>query len=105
MLQNFKQAILYKTFFGLKIQNIILEKLHKDYKKPTRLATKEEEAKNIDGFFGDIPIQIKPTTYKTKNALHENINIDIIYYEKKKNYIEFEIPDNLVQNSTQKKLF
>jgi len=53
-----------------------------------RTATPEEESKGIDGYIGNEPVSIKPTTYKTKN-LQENIQAKIIFYEKpeKKNYI------------------
>jgi len=36
---------------------------------------------------GDIPVSIKPVTYKIKSALRENIDVKIIYYQKIKNGI------------------
>ena len=88
-----KDLVHNKTFFGLKIQNIILKKLAEDLKVKTRLATPAEESNNIDGFIDKTPVQIKPLTYKQKQALPEEIDIDVIYYDKKKDRINFEIPD------------
>lgn len=88
-----KDLVHNKTFFGLKIQNIILKKLAEDLEVKTRLATPKEESNNIDGFIDKTPVQIKPITYKQKQALPEEINIDILYYDKKKDRINFEIPD------------
>lgn len=49
------------------------------------MATKEEESKNIDGYIGEIPVQIKPDTYLAqKPIVKEKINISIIYYNYKK---------------------
>ena len=100
-----KDLVHNKTFFGLKIQNIILKKLAEDLKVVTRLATAEEEAKNIDGCIGETPVQIKPITYKQKQALPEEIYIDIIYYDKKKDRINFEIPDKFYKAKKQTTLF
>jgi hypothetical protein len=55
-----------------------------------RRATPDDESNNIDGFIGNIPVQIKPVAYKTKNMLHENIGGELIFYEKKKDGIVVE---------------
>jgi hypothetical protein len=47
----------------------------------------EEESKGIDGFIGDIPVSIKPSTYKVKGSLPETISCKVIYYEKIKDGI------------------
>ncbi len=79
-----------KTFEGLYIQKPILEKLRKICNcENYRLASKEEESKNIDGFLichsKEIPVQIKPSSYKEQEKhLPENIEIPIIFYEKTK---------------------
>ena len=57
-----------------------------------RLASPREESKGIDGFIGDIPISIKPITYKTKNMLNEKIEVKFIFYDKKKDGINVDIP-------------
>ena len=41
-----------------------------------------------DGCIGNIPVSIKPKTYKIKAALREDIAVKTIYYEKIKNGIQ-----------------
>lgn len=88
MIRNWvKDLVLTKTFIGLKFQKSILIKisLHKD--TTYRLGTPEEESKGIDGYIGDTPVSIKPLTYKSKKMLNEQIEVHMIYYEKKKDGI------------------
>jgi len=59
-------------------------------KKNYRLANPDEESKGIDGFIGDIPVSIKPETYKIKKSLNESIKVKMVYYEKIKNGIEID---------------
>jgi len=54
--------VLVKTFIGLKFQEAILKKVASIMGKTYRLTKPEEEAKGIDGFIGDIPVSIKPST-------------------------------------------
>jgi hypothetical protein len=61
-----KDLVIVKTFIGLRFQEAILGKVASILNKPYRLATPDEESKGIDGFVGDIPISIKPETYKIK---------------------------------------
>jgi len=79
-----EDLILEKTFIGLRFQEAILKKVAKIKNTTYRLSRPEEESRGIDGFLGKIPISIKPTTYKTKGMLMENIDIGTIFYEKKK---------------------
>ena len=87
-----KDLVYNKTYCGLRFQSAIIAFLAGKYQTTWRLADVEEEARGIDGFVGNIPIQIKPTTYKLENHLPENVEIPIVYYDKKKNgiYIEFD---------------
>ena len=86
--------IINKTAEGLIIQEFILKHLSNKFKKPYRLATPEEESKNIDGFIGNIPIQIKPDSYKSKtNVKNEDIEIPIVYYKKTDKYLTIEYDD------------
>ncbi|PJB49820.1 MAG: hypothetical protein CO102_02845 [Candidatus Brennerbacteria bacterium CG_4_9_14_3_um_filter_43_9] len=55
-----------------------------------RLATIQEEAKDIDGYINDAAVSIKPDSYKTKMALSEKIDTEVIFYTKAKNGIELE---------------
>lgn len=85
-----EDLVINKTFTGFRFQQSILkaiaEKKHVQYLR----ATPEEESRFIDGYIGNTPVSIKPITYKTKNMLHENIGIQLIYYEKKKDGIVVE---------------
>lgn len=85
-----KDLVLYKTFIGLRFQEAILKKVAEIKQTEYRLATKEEESKGIDGYIGYIPVSIKPRTYISKSSLAEEINVQIIYYEKKKQGITIE---------------
>lgn len=74
--------VIVKTFIGLRFQEAILAKTAEMYQKDYRLADPEEESKGIDGFIEDIPVSIKPETYKSKKSLSERIDVKIIYYKK-----------------------
>jgi hypothetical protein len=83
-----RDLVIIKTFIGLKFQEIILKRGAKIKRTTYRLSGPEEESKGIDGYIGNIPVSIKPYTYKTKAALPENIQVKIIYYKKVKDGIE-----------------
>lgn len=85
-----EELVIVKTFAGLKFQEAILKKVAEHLDKTYSLSTPEEESKGIDGYIGELPISIKPVTYKTKMGLNENIEIPIIFYDKKKNDIVIE---------------
>ncbi|MGQ9706438.1 MAG: MjaI family restriction endonuclease [bacterium] len=76
-----RDLVIVKTFAGLRFQEAIFKKGAEIKGTDYRLAEPEEESKGIDGFIGDVPVSIKPHTYKLKQ-LPENISIKIIYYEK-----------------------
>lgn len=83
--------VIIKTFIGLKFQEAILGKIGELLKKNYRLATPEEESRGIDGFIGDLPVSIKPESYKTKDSLSEHIEAKIVYYQKVKDGISIDI--------------
>lgn len=85
-----KDLVYNKTFCGLKFQSAIIAYLAGQFNKNWRLADVEEEAQGIDGFVGDTPVQIKSATYKLEARLGENIEIPIVYYDKKKDGISIE---------------
>ncbi|MEM2179126.1 MAG: MjaI family restriction endonuclease [Candidatus Aenigmatarchaeota archaeon] len=107
MIKNFKEVIekideeliqewiedlvLTQTFIGLRFQEAILKKLSLLSGKKYRMATPKEESKGIDGFIGNIPVSIKPETYKIKKMLREEIKAQIIFYKKEKNKIVFDV--------------
>jgi len=82
-----EDLVLTKTYIGLRFQKSILSKIASQKKQSYQLATPEEESQGIDGYIGNTPVSIKPTTYKSKNMLNEQIEAKIVYYEKKKDGI------------------
>jgi ribosomal protein S19 len=88
-----KDLVIDKTFIGLKFQEAILKRVAKIRKTTYRLSTSKEECVGIDGFIGDVPVSIKPITYKTKNMLNEKIDCKFIFYDKKKDGINVDISE------------
>lgn len=86
-----EDLVVDKTFIGLKFQEAILKRVAKIKNMNYRLSTPQEESKGIDGFIGDIPVSIKPITYKTKNMLREEIKAKVIFYEKVKDGINIDM--------------
>ncbi len=85
--------VLVKTFTGLKFQEAILRKLSEIKGCDYRLAKPYEESQGIDGFVGEEAYSIKPSTYRSQN-LAESIDIKIIFYDKKRDGVVFEIPED-----------
>ena len=83
-----KDLVIVKTFIGLRFQEAILKKGAEIKGTDYRLSEPDEESKGIDGYLGDVPVSIKPHTYKIKDELPEHIPIKIIYYEKVDDGIE-----------------
>jgi len=86
-----EDLVLEKTFIGLRFQEAILKKVAKIKNTTYQLSKPEEESRGIDGFIGKTPVSIKPITYKTKGMLQENIDVGIIFYEKKKSGLDLDI--------------
>ena len=84
-----KDLVVTKTFVGLSFQEAILAKIAQVKGTTYRRSTPEEESKGIDGYIGEEPISIKPSTYTAKDMLTENIEAEIVSYEKKKDGISF----------------
>ena len=59
------------------------------------MAEVEEEAKGIDGYVGEVAVQIKSVTYKVEGHLSEVIDVPIVYYEKAKDGIKIEFDENI----------
>lgn len=88
-----RDLVIIKTFIGLKFQEAILSKVADLLNTNYRLATPEEEAQGIDGFIGNMPISIKPESYKQKKELRETIAAKIIYYHKVKDGITIDLEE------------
>jgi len=78
-----KDFVITKTFVGFRFQESILKTISKRKGVNYRNSTPEEESKGIDGYIGEVPVSIKPITYKTKSMLQEKIEAKMIFYEKK----------------------
>jgi hypothetical protein len=83
-----KDLVIVQTFIGLQFQGAILKKGAEIKRVEYKLSDKTGESQGVDGYIGDIPISIKPETYKIKKSLSEEISVKIIYYKKVKNGIE-----------------
>jgi len=90
-----EDLVLEKTFIGLRFQEAILKKVAAIKNTNYRLAEPKEESQGIDGFIRDIPVSIKPITYKTKDALREEIKTKIIFYNKTKSGLEIDADEIL----------
>jgi len=88
-----EDLVLEKTFIGLRFQEAILKKVASIKNTNYRLAEPKEESQGIDGFVGDTPVSIKPLTYKTQDALREEIKAKIIFYNKTKSGLEIDADD------------
>lgn len=80
-----KELVLVNTFIGFNLQEPILKRIASIRDEDYRLSTPEEESKGIDGFIGETPVSIKPSTYEGEKDLKEieGINIKLIVYEEK----------------------
>ncbi|MDE6269018.1 MAG: MjaI family restriction endonuclease [Muribaculaceae bacterium] len=92
-----KDLVHIKTYCGLKFQSAILVFLSDKYNTTWRLANVEEEAQGIDGYVGEKPVQIKSSTYKLEARLAENIEVPIVYYEKKKDGVNIYFDETIFQ--------
>jgi hypothetical protein len=75
---------------GLRFQEAVLKVVAEKQNKEYRFSSSAEESKGIDGYIGDIPVSIKPETYKYKKYLGEKIDAQMIFYDKKKDGLVIE---------------
>jgi hypothetical protein len=83
-----RDLVIVQTFIGLRFEEAILKKGAEIAKSDWRKSNNSEESKGVDGFIGNIPVSIKPDTYKLKKALGEEIQAKMVYYKKVKNGVE-----------------
>ena len=79
------ELVLEQTFVGLRVERAILEEAAHKLGMALRLSSREDVSRGIDGYLDGRPISVKPSTYKTMDALSETINARMIYYEKTSN--------------------
>ena len=100
MVESWVEDLVYtKTFTGLRVQEVILSYLAEQMGDVEyRVATVEEESQGIDGWLKGRPIQVKAITYRTSMARSsEVIEVPIVYYEKKKEGLFIEYPEDLLE--------
>ncbi len=90
-----KDLVIIKTFIGLKFQEAILSKTAALFDTTYKFSDQGGESKGIDGYIGEIPVSIKPETYKTKKSLSEKIEVKFIFYKKVKDGIKIDIDELL----------
>jgi hypothetical protein len=88
-----EDLIYYKTFAGLYFQEAILKELARRMSTNYRLASPKEESKGIDGYINNIPVSVKPETYRIERNLVEVIRAPIIYYKKEEDGIVFDVSE------------
>ena len=97
MVENWvRDLVIVKTFIGLKFQEAIIKSIATELNTDYRLATPEEESRDIDGFIGAKPVSIKPISYKIQKSLSENIEVPFVFYEKVKDGIRISFDDSLL---------
>jgi len=83
-----EDLVISKTYTGLRFQKAILTKIAEIKKTTYKPSTPEEESKGVDGYIGETPVSVKAITYKSKEVfLSEDIKVEMIYYDKKKDGI------------------
>jgi hypothetical protein len=82
-----EELVLTKTFVGLRFQEAILSHIAALEGKEYRRSSSEEESQGIDGFVGEKPVSIKPSSYASKSMLPEHIDVTKVFYEKLKDRI------------------
>ncbi len=90
-----RDLVIVKTFLGLRFHKAILRKGAEIKRTTFRLSESSEESKGVDGYIGEIPVSIKPSTYESKSSLPESIQVKIIYYKKVDDTIEVDFGDIL----------
>ena len=79
------ELVLEQTYVGLRVERAILEEAAHRLGRTLRLSSPEDESRGIDGYLDGRPVSVKPSTYKTMDALSETIDARMIYYEKTSN--------------------
>lgn len=81
-----RDLVLLKTAEGMLMEERILKHLGDKFSQPIRQSTPSQESKGIDGYVGDTPVSVKPTTYDQK-VLPEKIDVSIVKYKSTNQYI------------------
>jgi hypothetical protein len=72
-----ENLIFEQTYTGLSLQEAIFTKMARITKKKYRPSTAKEDSRGIDGFIGEIPVSIKPTSSPVKKTA----GVKRVYYK------------------------
>ena len=78
------ELILEKTYVGLHTERAILNEAANTLQRTYRASSAEDESRGIDGYIGNQPVSVKPTSYKDPSR-RDRIEAPIIWYEANKN--------------------
>ncbi len=77
-----EDLVLVKTFVGLRVQGAIMAAVARRRGEEYRPAQASEESRGVDGYIGQVPVSVKPHTFRARPH-PEGLEADeIIYYEK-----------------------
>lgn len=92
-----EDVLFKKTFNGLNIEIEIIKEISNKYNYEYKFSNHIDEREGIDGFINNIPIQIKPNTYKNTNYWNTNKCYTVYYIINKDNSYtyDFDLKDFL----------
>lgn len=102
-----EDLVITKTYNGLRIQDWICSDIANKYDKHYRISTAEEESRNIDAYIAEVPLTIKPLSYKSKQNTKVVIeHAVVVLYSYKKgiisySYNEKEFEENLCHSQAE----
>ncbi|MCY4216870.1 MAG: MjaI family restriction endonuclease [Flavobacteriaceae bacterium] len=93
-----EDLVIYKSYTGIVIQGIALQMIAKKYNKSYRRATPEEESDGIDGYIGDVPVQIKPRNGESYNVLMDKYRTKylLVTYKKEDKSVSIEFDESKI---------
>ncbi len=78
----------YKDFYRLRVSRSCAKKIAEQFNTKYKLSMPEEERKGIDGYIGNVPVSLKPITYKHEEMLPEKNRCVYCILRKAKRWIE-----------------
>jgi hypothetical protein len=95
-----KEVIYNKTHMGMAGEEMAVEAVGQHLNKPVRFSTAEEESQGIDGWVGEIPVQVKPNDSVFKGHVHNHPDRErvlLVTYEAKKQVCYIHNPEFLTK--------
>jgi len=95
-----KEVIYNKTHMGMAGEEMAVEAVGQHLGKTVRFSTAEEESQGIDGWVGEIPVQVKPNDSVFKGHVHNHPDRErvlLVTYEAKKQVCYIHNPEFLAR--------